>query len=394
MVHGPLFAAGTLHHIDDEVAGRVREGVEVIFLCAGEADDAAGDEDPLEIGAALKGTESDFNNALRQDEVREAGAVLEGVGIQSGGAAAGEVHPLQTAAAQEKTIPQSADPVEEGHIREAGAGFKETAAHTANSGGDGDIGEAGLLKGVAAQLGAGGGNFNVSQVSGFAETAGPELVYSFAVDSLGNGIGRGGIAAGIGDKCQILILILRFAFLHPGAEHHAVLGEVVLVVRVHFDLRHAAAALEDVAGDILGNGGDDALRQLGAVDEGGDPDGELSAVLGIGKEDLLQVGAALKGAVADFLDATRDGDGSNFFVPLESFARNGGDGIGDDDVAAGAIVAHQHTVLNVGADEIVIFLIGSVGTGDHGKDHAQAQKERGKAAPEGLNRIIHAVPPI
>ena len=220
------------------------------------------------------------------------------------------------------------------------------------------------------------------------------MVYSFAVDSLGNGIGRGGIAAGIGDKCQILILILRFAFLHPRPKHDTILREVIGIGRIDFDLRHAAAALKHVAGDILGNGGDGAFRQFGAIHKSGNADGQLGTVLGIGKEDLLQVGAALKGAVADFLDTARDGDGSDFFVPLERFARNGGDGVGDDDVAAGAVVAHQHTVLNVGADEIVIFLIGSVGAGDHGKDHAQAQQERGKAAPEGLDRFFHAVPPI
>ena len=393
MVHGPLFAAGTLHHIDDEIAGGSGEGVEVVVILAGEADDRAGDENALQVGAAVK-AELDGQQPFRENEVRKAQAVLECVGVERGGGTAVEVDALQAGAVLVKGVAQGLDAALIGDIRQVGAAFEKAAADGGDGGGDGDLREAGVIKGVAAQLHAGGGDLDVGQVRGLAEAAGPDLVDGFAVDGGGDRIGRGGIAAGIGDKCQILILILRFAVLHPRPKHDAILREVIGIGRIDFDLRHAAAALKHIAGDILGNGGDGAFRQFGAIHKSGNTDGQLGTVLGIGKEDLLQVGAALKGAVADFLDTARDGDGSDFFVPLERFARNGGDGVGDDDVAAGAVVAQKHTVLNVCADEFIFLVIRSVGTGDHGKDHAEAQQERGKAAPEGLDRVFHAVPPI
>ena len=234
------------------------------------------------------------------------------------------------------------------------------------------MGQAGVLKGRRAQPPDGSGNGDVRQADRALKATGPDLVDRFPVHRRGDAI-RSLAACGIGQQ-DIVVVILRRILHKRRPEQHAVLCEVIGIVGIDLDLHQAGAALEDVADDLFHAGRDLHVGQFRAVLKRTEADEKvISCFARVGESNFLQVFTSLKSIVTNVHHAAGNGDTGYLFVSLKGLIADLGNGVGDHDVAACAVIAQQDAVLNVRADQLVFVGVNSPRRRVHQQQGKQGQ---------------------
>ena len=161
----------------------------------------------LQVIALLKAAHGQRGQPLGQSQGGQAGAVVEGIDVDLRDGV-WHVDMLQADAVGKQVLVDLRDSIWKLHRHQGGAVLKDGGVHLLDGVRDGDMGQAGVLKGRRAQPPDGGGDGDVRQAGRALKATGPDLVDLLTID-----FGRDSIcplaACGIGLQ-RIGIVVLGF----------------------------------------------------------------------------------------------------------------------------------------------------------------------------------------